>query len=434
MSSSARIGLTALVVGCDLVFLRTQTGETIAGIQAGRIAARQFQDADWPAIETAMAASSFGNASWLMAVSSLVALSLIWTWGRRGSGFAPVLALALLVEAQPRPAQAYYDTKDYPEYREVMPNETAFLIPEVGENKTGQAAFMSEAYLTEKKVAMKRVQIPHTLIRNPGWAYDYYVPAARLMIVDRSPVSREWVSANDRGTSLRDQGIRFETAESVTLRTGIVISAFVKEEDAPKFVYWFGARQLKGDPSDPQVNFASVIYGKSLADVIDENVHRTVQATMAKEFGRRSTDQAIHDKATVIEAVEKEVKRVFEPMGITITTLGYAEGLTFDNPKIQESIDMTFMAIKNAQSAQAQMQTLPIQEKILDLKIREMDAQSRQTLAGRWNGSASGVLPSLPNWVVLPSDWMAQIKGWFGGASSAVSPVAPQTSLPAPAH
>lgn len=422
MSTPVRVGLTAIVVGCDLVFMRAQAAETLAGAQAGRIAARQFQDSDWPAVETAMAASNLGNASWLVAVASLFALSIVWTWGRKGAGYAPVVAVALLAEGLPRPAQAYYDTKDYPEYREVMPNETAFLIPEIGENKSGQAAFMSEQYLAEKKVAMKRVQIPHTLIRNPGWTYDYYVPAARLMIVDRSPVSREWVSANDRGTSLRDQGIRFETAESVTLRTGIVISAFVKEEDAPKFVYWFGARQLKGDPNDPQVNFASVIYGKSLAEVIDENVHRTVQATMAKEFGRRSTDQAIHDKAEVIEAVEKEVKRVFEPMGITITTLGYAEGLTFDNPKIQESIDMTFMAIKNAQSAQAQMQTLPIQEKILDLKIREMDAQSRQTLAGRWNGSAAGVLPALPNWVVVPNDWMAQIKAWFGGGAAQAAP------------
>ena len=222
------------------------------------------------------------------------------------------------------------------------------------------------------------------------------------------------MSAGERGTSAKDQGIRFETAESVTLRTGVVISAFVKEEDASKFVYWFGARSAGGTASDPQVNFASVILGKSLAEVVDENVHRTVQAAMAKEFGRRTTDEAIHGKAAVIEAVEKEVRRVYEPMGITITTLGYAEGLTFDNPEIQKSIDMTFMAMKNAQSAQAQMQTLPIQEKILDLKIREMDAQSRQTLAGRWNGSAANVLPALPSWIVVPAGWLDTLKAWLG--------------------
>lgn len=424
-----RVSLTAIVVGVDCLLLRAAPADTLAAAHAGRIAARQFEDSDWPAVETALAAGTLNGGGTAIALGSVLALAAIWLVGRRGSGYATVAVAALLAEGAPDQARAYYDTKDYPEYREVMPNETAFLIPEVGETKAGQAAFMSEQFLNERKVAMKRVQIPHTLIRNPGWAYDYYVPAARLMLVDRSPVSREWVSAGERGTSTKDQGIRFETAESVTMRTGVVISAFVKEEDASKFVYWFGARAAGGNPSDPQVNFASVIYGKSLAEVVDENVHRTVQAVMAKEFGRRTTDEAIHGKAQVIDAVEAEVRRVFEPMGITITTIGYAEGLTFDNPKIQDSIDMTFMAMKNAQSAQAQMQTLPVQEKILELKIREMDAQSRQVLANRWNGSATGVLPALPSWVVLPDGWLSTIRGWLQPAA----PAAEATRIGGPA-
>ncbi|MGY2048576.1 hypothetical protein [Methylobacterium sp. JK268] len=421
MTSPVRIGLTALVVGLDLVFWRAQPADTAAAAAAGRIAARQFENGDWPAVETALAAQAAGQTGTAVAVASLLALGAIWLGARRGPGAAALLA-AILLDVSPESAAAYYDTRDYPEYREVMPNETAFLIPEIGENRSGQAAFMSEAYLSERKVAMKRVQIPHTLIRNPGWSSDYYVPAARLMIVDRSPVSREWVSASERGTSARDQGIRFETAESVTLRTGIVISAFVKEEDAAKFVYWFGARPLPGNPSDPQVNFASVIYGRSLAEVVDENLHRTVQAAMAKEFGKRTTDEAIREKAAVIEAVEAEVRRVYAPMGITVTTLGYAEGLTFDNPEIQRAIDMTFVAIKNAQSAQAQLQTLPIQEKLLALKIREMDAQSRRTLAERWNGSAAGVLPALPSWIVVPADWPARVKDLLAPAPEAARP------------
>jgi hypothetical protein len=413
MSTTLRIALTTLVVGTDVFVLRAGPGDRLGAAEAGRIAARQFQDADWPAAETAWAATALNGAGPFAAILSLALIAAIWCVGRRGAGYAGLAVAGLLVEAQPEPAQAYYDTRDYPEFVEVLPNQTAFLIPEVGESKSGQAAFMSEQFLNERKVAMKRVQIPHTLIRNPGWAYDYYVPAARLMLVDRSPVSREWVSSTDRGTSAKDQGIRFETAESVTLRTGVVVSAFVKEEDASKFVYWFGARATGGNASDPQVNFASVIQGKSLAEVVDENVHRTVQAAMAKEFGRRTTDEAIHGKAAIIEAVEKEVRRVYEPMGITVTTLGYAEGLTFDNPEIQKAIDLTFVAMKNAQSAQAQMQTLPIQEKILDLKIREMDAESRQTLAGRWNGSAANVLPALPSWVVLPAGWLDALKTWL---------------------
>jgi len=422
MTIPVRVALTTLVVGADVFLLRAAPAETLSAARAGRIAARQFEDSDWPAVETAAMATL--NDGFLLA-ASLAALAAIWLIGRRGSGYAALALAAILSEGTPQGAKAYYDTKDYPEFKEVMPNETAFLIPEVGETKSGQAAFMSEAFLNERKVAMKRVQIPHTLIRNPGWSYDYFVPAARLMLVDRSPVSREWVSSGERGTSQKDQGIRFETADSVSLRAGIVISAFVKEEDASRFVYWFGARPMGTNINDPQVNFASVIYARSLAEVVDENVHRTVQAAMAKEFGRRTTDEAIHQKAEVIDAVEKEVRRVFEPMGLTITTLGYAEGLTFDNPKIQDAIDMTFMAIKNAQSAQAQIQTLPIQERLLDLKIREMDAQSRGVLANRWNGSAANVLPALPSWVVLPEGWAAALKGLIGPAKAAdIAPAA----------
>ena len=70
------------------------------------------------------------------------------------------------------------------------------------------------------------------------------------------------------------------------------------------------------------------------------------------------------------------------------------------------------MANKRAQSAQAQLATLPIQERILDMEIRRSDAQARQTLAGRWNGNASGFLPS---WVVIPSDFLGTVRGWFGG-------------------
>jgi hypothetical protein len=79
------------------------------------------------------------------------------------------------------------------------------------------------------------------------------------------------------------------------------------------------------------------------------------------------------------------------------------------------------MANKRARSAQAQLATLPIQERILDMEIRRSDAQARQTLAGRWNGSASGVLPS---WVVIPSDILGTRRGGFGGETKPALPAA----------
>ena len=170
MSMSVRIALTTLVVGMDLFVLRAGPGDRLGAAQAGRIAARQVQDFGWPAAETAWAAAALNGAGPLAAILSVPAIAAIWFVGRRRAGYAGLAVASLLIEGQPEPAQAYYDTRDDPEFVEVLPNQTAFLIPEVGETKSGQAAFMSEPFLNERKVAMKRIQIPHTLIRNPSWA------------------------------------------------------------------------------------------------------------------------------------------------------------------------------------------------------------------------------------------------------------------------
>jgi hypothetical protein len=53
--------------------------------------------------------------------------------------------------------------------------------------------------------------------------------------------------------------------------------------------------------------------------------------------------------------------------------------------------------------------------------ICRSDAQARQTLAGRWNGNASGFLPSS---VVIPSDILGAIRGWFGGETKPALPAA----------
>ena len=409
MSTLIRAGfsLGALVTFASLPRLAS----TEAGIVAGHTAVGQLADNDLAPLKTQLAADLAGGST-LPFLTFIAVLALIWLVPARRAPLAMIL-VGLGGMVLPEPARAYFSKYDYGEYVEILPNQSAFVIPETGDTKTSQAQFGSERYLAESKVAAKRVQIPHTKLPNTGTLSDYYVPAARLIVVDRTPVSREWTSTASRGTSATDQGFRFETADSIGLSTSIVISAFVKEEDAAKFLYWFGTKPAAQDSDEAR--FASVLYGRSLAEVVDGNVHRTVQAVLAREFGRRSTDEALHQKAEIMTAVEKVVIDQFAPMGVTVTTLGFADELSFANPAIRAAIDKTFMANKDAQSAQAQLATLPIQERILDMEIRRMDAQARQTLAQRWNGSASGFLPS---WVVVPSDLLATVRGWFGGGEA----------------
>ncbi|QGY01931.1 hypothetical protein MMSR116_08605 [Methylobacterium mesophilicum SR1.6/6] len=409
MSTLIRAGLS---LGAIAVFAGLpRLASTEAGLAAGRVAVEQLSDSAAGPLKTQIA-SDLAGGSTLPLLALLAVLAVIWLVPARRAPLA-VLLFGLGTAAAPEPADAYFSKYDYGEYIEILPNQSAFMIPESGDTKTTQAQFGSEKFLSESKVAAKRVQIPHTKLPNTGTLSDYYVPAARLIIVDRTPVSREWTTSASRGTSSADQGFRFETADSIGLSTSVVISAFVKEEDAAKFLYWFGTKPSAQDTDEAR--FASVLYGRSLAEVVDGNVHRTVQAALAREFGRRSTDDAIHQKAEIMASVEKAVIDQFAPMGVTVTTLGFADELSFENAAIQAAIDDTFMANKRAQSAQAQLATLPIQERILDMEIRRSDAQARQTLAGRWNGSASGFLPS---WVVIPSDVLGTVRGWFGGGET----------------
>lgn len=345
------------------------------------------------------------NGTPVSSVLLLVLLAALW-WkylrGALGAWFGCVAAAGLLAT----PAFAYYDTSDRPEFVEIAPNQTAFLIPVMGANKDTQGNFMSEAYLAANKVALKRVQIPHTLIRNPGWSADYYVPAAKLIIVDRSPFNREWVAAHDRGTSGRDESFRFESGESVNISTGITISAYVKEEDTAKFLYWFGTKNPAPTPSDPAANFASVAQGRSLAEVMDSVVRGKVQAVLAREFGGRSTTEAALKKREIITIVEDEVRKTFAEKGITIDYIGYAESLTYDNPEIQKAIDNAFIAQRDSAAAIARAAALPALKALADIELE----RSFGAALLRWNGQVS-----VPNFVVLPSDVMDNLAGLLKG-------------------
>lgn len=107
--------------------------------------------------------------------------------------------------------RAFFEKVDRTEIYPILPNQSAFWIPEVGAVKDKQVQVDSEAFLNENKVQLNRFQIPHQKLAGSagnsvfsGW--DYFVPAGRLIIVDRTPFSREWVDAQERGTSAKKEG------------------------------------------------------------------------------------------------------------------------------------------------------------------------------------------------------------------------------------
>ena len=96
---------------------------------------------------------------------------------------------------------------DVPELVTIEASQTAFLIPLVG-NTNDQASFESEELLRDAKVATKEIQIPHRWVqtgRLPGMGE--WRQAAKLIVVERTPVTREWNSSKDGGTNSTNQAI-----------------------------------------------------------------------------------------------------------------------------------------------------------------------------------------------------------------------------------
>lgn len=224
---------------------------------------------------------------------------------------------------------------DVPEFIDIGPNESAFLLPKTG-NLEKQAQFSSEEYLKKNMVTVKRVQITHIWQNTGRWDYDgKWVPDVLLIKVNRQPVNREWTTDATTGTDKRDQGIWAESRDSVGFSTGIVISAMIDEKDAALFLY----KYRSGD----------------LTAVMDTEIRVRVQTVFSDTAAEYDMSDLRAKKAEIIKAVREDVVPFFKSRGITISTIGMTGGFKYENKQIQEGIDKVFLAQREKEISAAQL-------------------------------------------------------------------------------
>ena len=174
----------------------------------------------------------------------------------------------------------------------------------------------------------------------------------------------------------------------------------IREEDAAKFLYYYP--------------------GNSLADVMNKNVKGFIQNVLAREFGSRDLSVCQKEKKNIVLDLAKELETHFAQYGITISNVGIADGMSYDNAEVQKTIDAVFVnetRVKQAEQEReaqkiinekelsiAQNERLKAEEfakaaeaqtKMVELKIRQMEAEARLESAKRWDGKTpSGVVPS----------------------------------------
>jgi hypothetical protein len=371
-----------------------------ATLISGQVAGSQFENNDQPYVIAQTIMAALHGVGAIISLVFLLILLAIW-WAPFKKLIATLAAAGVLFALAPADrASAYYDKADYAELIYILPSESAFFIPDVGANKDAQAAFGSMAYLEQNKIAAKRFQIPHAKISGSGAWSDFYGPSGRMYLLDRSPVSREWVKDNHRGTSPKDESFPCQTAEGLDFRVGVAISAFVTEENAAKFLYWFGVNPPQGDRRDPQVIFTSVYYGRSLAQIMDSVVRSKVQALVCNEVVKRTMDVANAEMSAMMTAIEASVKAYMDSRGISLDFIGWADTVTFAHD-VQAAIDRKFIADKDAKIADT------LNGKVTTIQAMAT-AEATRTLASKWNGS---VPTSVSLWW-LPtsiSDFIARI-------------------------
>jgi len=260
---------------------------------------------------------------------------------------------------------------DVPEFVDIEPNETGFLIPLEGATSK-QMKFESAAHVEKLKVATKRVQITHRWVKTGRvWAdAGVYMDDLRLLKVDRSPVTREWTTGTATGTSAKDQGVWAESKDSVGFSTGFSVTAMILEENAALFLYRYQS--------------------KSLAQVMDSEIKARVQAIVAEVSAEYDMSQLRAEKITIVRALRADVVPFFMDRGITITTVGMFGGFTYENAKIQESIDGVFIAQREKEVAEALLEAQADKNRVIEMEATAQANAAREV--GRGEAEAKALI------------------------------------------
>lgn len=276
---------------------------------------------------------------------------------------------------------------DQPEFVTIEPHQTAFLIPLIGDT-SNQASFESEEMLMQAKVSTKEIQIPHRWVQTgrKHWMGEYRDTMA-LIIVDRSPVTREWSSTDGVGTSAVNQAIYAESAESIGFSAGMNCSAQIySEEDAVKFLYCYN--------------------NKPLSEIMDSEIRARVESKFVEECASRTLNEILTQKEDIMKSVRDDVTTYFAERGITITVLGMKDGLEYDDATIQKSINDKFssemkLTTQKNENERIISEAEAVAEANRILSESLTDEVLKQQMYEKWDGKLPEVMTGSDNGIIV---------------------------------
>lgn len=276
---------------------------------------------------------------------------------------------------------------DKPEFVTIEPHQTAFLIPLIGDT-SNQASFESEEMLMQAKVAAKEIQIPHRWVKTGRMSWSgKWRPTMALIVVDRSPVTREWNSTKDIGTSAANQAIYAESSESIGFSAGMNCSAQIySENDAVKFLYCYN--------------------NKPLSEIMDTEIRARVESKFVEECASRTLNKILVEKENIMKSVRDDVVSYFAERGITITVLGMKDGLEYDDATIQKSINDKFSSEMKLTTQKNENERI-ISEAEAKAEANRILSESltdevlKQQMYEKWDGKLPDVVTGSDNGIIV---------------------------------
>lgn len=325
----------------------------IAMIGAGHMAGLQLTNSDANAVASFVGMRFFsGLGAWIVGATMLLLLAIWWGPLTRiaktarqelRDGLKTLLIVGVL-SLLAMPAYAFYSATDVTEAYGILPNHTAFWVPGTGDTKSNQAQMETEDFYKANKVAGKFFVIPHVKLTGStymGW--DKYIPTGRLIVVDRAPYFHEWTKKG-RGTGGdRDESFPCHSRDNIEVATEMSLASSVTEENAAKFLYYFGVNQPKGDASSPEVIFTSVYEGRSLAQVMSGWGRGEIQSRVCRHILEHAIEDLALNGNEVLNAIQDEARKFFSTFGITIEYVGWAGGFSYP-AEVSAAINTRFAA------------------------------------------------------------------------------------------
>lgn len=207
---------------------------------------------------------------------------------------------------------------DKPEYVEVGPNETAFVVPmftDASVKTEDQVQLNSESaeFYQKCMVSSKLIQIPHKWIQTGRFIRDgYYKGTVRVITVDLTPRSGTWLQSDKNA-------VKVETAASQGITIPMSYTMRIKAEDAANYLSYYKAVEFQ--------------------QVIDIQINRYFTAEAAKYFHEVEYKDIAEKRDEIISKAVNATKEYFKSQGITIDQLAIVDGLVYDDASLQKNID-----------------------------------------------------------------------------------------------